>query len=179
MEKSKQRKGRSGQKKPPPLVCIVGGSGSGKTTYLERLIPELRGLGLRVGTIKHHPGDFEMDVPGKDSWRHRQAGAVATMVSAPGRIGLILEVDHDHDPEELTPFISGVDIVIAEGYKRARVPKIEIFRPEVHHKPFCADDDYLMAIVTDADVDPAVPRFPMDDVGGLAAFLAERFGLDK
>ena len=164
-------------KNMPPVLCVVGGSGSGKTTYLERLIPELRGMGLRVGTIKHHPGDFEMDIPGKDSWRHRQAGAVATMVSSPGRIGMVLEVDHDHNPEELASFISDVDIVLAEGYKRAQCPKIEIFRSEVHDKPFCIDDGYLMAIVTDADVDLEAPRFVMDDVRGLAAFLLERFGL--
>ena len=170
---------RSGQKNLPPMVCIVGGSGSGKTTYLERLIPALRGRGLQVGTIKHHPGDFEMDVPGKDSWRHRQAGAVAAMVSAPMRIGLVMEVDHDHGPEELAPFIPGVDIILAEGFKRARMPKIEIFRPEVHSEPFSVGDDYLMAIVTDGDVDLGVPRFSMDDVGGLAAFLAERLELDK
>lgn len=168
---------KSHGKDMPPILCIVGGSGSGKTTYLERLIPELRGMGLRVGTIKHHPGDFEMDIPGKDSWRHRQAGAVATMVSSPARIGMVLEVDHDHDLEELASFITGVDIVLAEGYKRAQCPKIEIFRSEVHDKPFCIDDGYLMAIVTDADVDLAVPRFVMDDVRGLAAFLSERFGL--
>ncbi len=169
----------SGSTNLPPIVCIVGGSGSGKTTYLERLIPELRGKGLRVGTIKHHPGDFEVDIPGKDSWRHRQAGAVATMVSAPGRIGVVLEVDHDHDPEELVPLLTGVDIVLAEGYKRARIPKIEVFRSEVHDSPFCIGDRYLMAVVTDAKPDLEVPLFPVDDVGGLAAFLMERLGLAK
>jgi molybdopterin-guanine dinucleotide biosynthesis protein B len=169
----------SGNKNIPPVVCISGGSGSGKTTYLERLIPELKGMGLRVGTVKHHPGEFEVDIPGKDSWRHRQAGAAATMVSGPGRIGLVLEVDHDHGPEELAQFMTDVDIVLAEGYKRARLPKIEIFRPEVHEKPFCAGDGRLVAMVTNADVDLEVPRFSMDDVRGLAAFVAERFGLDK
>lgn len=168
---------QSDSKDMPPILCIVGGSGSGKTTYLERLIPELSGMGLRVGTIKHHPGDFEMDIPGKDSWRHRQAGAVATMVSSPRRIGMVLEVDHDHDLKELASFMADVDIVLAEGYKRARRPKIEIFRSEAHDKPFCIDDGYLMAIVTDADVDIEVPQFVMDDVRGLATFLLERCGL--
>lgn len=170
---------RSVNQNMPPIVCIVGGSGSGKTTFLERLIPELTGMGVRVGTIKHHPGPFEMDIPGKDSWRHRQAGAVAAIISSPRGIGMVQEVDHDHGPEELVSLLGRVDIVLAEGYKGARLPKIEIFRPEIHGQPFCANDAHLMALVTDADVDLGVPRFAMEDAGGLAVFLLNRFGLGQ
>jgi len=156
---------------------VVGWSGSGKTTFLERLIPELTGMGLKVGTIKHHSGPFEMDVPGKDSWRHRRAGAAAAIISSPRNIGMVREVDHDHGPEELAPLLGIVDIVLAEGYKRAQRPKIEIFRPEIHERPFCAHDAHLMALVTDADVDLKVPRFSLVDARGLAVFLQDRFGL--
>lgn len=163
----------------PPIVCIAGGSGSGKTTFLERLIPELTGMGVKVGTIKHHAGPFDMDIPGKDTWRHRQAGAVATIISSPRSIGMVRDVDHDHGPEELVSLLGRVDIVLAEGYKRVQIPKIEIFRPEIHERPFCTHDVHLMALVTDADADLGVPRFAMDDARGLAVFLLERFGLGR
>ena len=124
----------------PPIVCIVGRSGSGKTTFLEKLIPEVRKKGLNVGTIKHHKHDFELDYPGKDSWRHKRAGSAAALISSPQRIGMVMDADHDYRPEELAPFLSGVDVILCEGYKRENRPKVEIFRPEVHDKPFCIDD---------------------------------------
>ena len=92
-------------KKPPPILLFVAGkSGSGKTTILERLIPELKDRGLKVGTIKHHHGDFTMDIPGKDSWRHKMAGAEKTIISSPNRIGMVIDSDHDHTPEELMTY---------------------------------------------------------------------------
>ena len=85
----------------PPIVSIVGPSGVGKTTLLERLIPELTGRGYRVGTIKHDVHGFEIDQPGKDSWRHKHAGAQVTVISSPNQIGMVMDVDHDHHLEEL------------------------------------------------------------------------------
>jgi molybdopterin-guanine dinucleotide biosynthesis protein B len=119
----------------PAMVSIVGKSGSGKTTLLEKLIPELRGMGLKVGTIKHDVHGFEIDHPGKDSWRHKQAGSRITIISSPQRIGMVMDVDHDHTLDELASFFSGVDIVLTEGYKRENKPKIEIFRREAHTEP--------------------------------------------
>jgi molybdopterin-guanine dinucleotide biosynthesis protein B len=162
-----------------PIVCIVGWSGSGKTTLMERLILELRGLGLRVGTIKHHKGPFEMDSPGKDSWRHKQAGSVTALISSPSGIGMVKDVDHDYRPEELALFFSGVDVILCEGYKRETKPKIEIFRPEVHERPFCLEDKNLTALVSDAELDLGVPRFALADIKGLAKFLLKRFRLDR
>ena len=164
-------------RKEPPIICIVGRSGSGKTTLMEKLINELRGLGIKVGTIKHHKGPFSMDSPGKDSWRHKQAGSVTALISSPSGIGMVADVDHDHSLDELVLYFPGVDVILCEGYKRAKKPKIEVFRPEVHERPFCLEDRYLKALVSDADLDLGVPRFPLSDIKGLTEFLCHHFGL--
>jgi molybdopterin-guanine dinucleotide biosynthesis protein B len=161
----------------PPIVCIVGKSGSGKTTLLEKLIPELTGMGLKVGTVKHDVHGFEIDHPGKDSWRHKQAGSGITLISSPQRIGMVMDVDHDHTLDELALFFSGVDIILTEGYKRENKPKIEIFRREAHREPLCQNDSNLIALMTNEDVDLGVPRFALSDMEGLAHFLTEHFKL--
>ena len=161
----------------PAIVSIVGKSGSGKTTLLEKLIPELTGMGLKVGTIKHDVHGFEIDHPGKDSWRHKQAGSGITIISSPQRIGMVMDVDHDHTLDELASFFSGVDIILTEGYKRENKPKIEIFRREAHTEPLCSNDSNLIALMTNGDVDLGVPRFALEDIEGLARFLAGHFKL--
>ena len=161
----------------PKIVSIVGKSGSGKTTLLEKLIPELIGLGLKVGTIKHDVHGFEIDHPGKDSWRHKKAGSVITIISSPQRIGMVMDVDHDHTLDELALFFSGVDLILSEGYKGENKPKIEVFRREAHAKPLCLNDSNLIALMTNSDVDLGVPRFALDDIEGLAHFLARHFRL--
>lgn len=166
-------------RKKPPIICIVGRSGSGKTALMERLIMEMSGMGIKVGTIKHHKGPFEMDSPGKDSWRHKQAGAVTALIASPRGIGMVMDVDHDYSPEELALFFRGVDVILCEGYKRAKRPKIEVFRPEVHERPFCLKDKNLKALVSDADLDLGVPRFPLADIKGLTEFLRKHFGLGQ
>ena len=162
-----------------PLVIFAGWSGSGKTTLLEKLIPELKERKLKVGTIKHHHEDFDIDDPGKDSWRHRKAGADRSIISSPGRIGIFINTDHDHRPEELMPLLSGVDIVLVEGYKNENMPKIEIFRPEHHEKPQFIEDPNLIAIITDADLDHEIPTFKPDDIKGLADHLVRYFRLSE
>jgi molybdopterin-guanine dinucleotide biosynthesis protein B len=163
----------------PPLVSIVGKSGSGKTTLMERLIGEFTARGLRVGSIKHHLHDFEMDSPGKDSYRHKKAGAERTIISSPHKIGLVMDVDHDYRLDELISFFSGMDMVLAEGYKGGNSPKVEIFRPEVYDKPICLEDENLIAMMTDHDLDLEVPRFGLDDIEGLAEFLIGAFKLQR
>jgi molybdopterin-guanine dinucleotide biosynthesis protein B len=165
------------KKETVPIVCIVGKSGSGKTTLMEKLIPELKRMGLKVGSIKHDVHGFEMDQPGKDSWRHKQAGSRTSIISSPQRIGMVMDVDHDHSLDELALFFPGVDIILAEGYKKREKPKVEIFRREVHSQPLCRNDETLVALMTDTTVDLGVPRFATNDVRGLAVFLAERFDL--
>jgi molybdopterin-guanine dinucleotide biosynthesis protein B len=160
-----------------PIIAVVGFSGTGKTTLMEKLISELTERGLRVGTVKHHPHTIEMDQPGKDSWRHKRAGSRVAIISSPTRIGMVMEVDHDYRLDELSYFFSHVDIVLAEGYKRDNTPKIEVFRPEIHPNPICTGDEHLVALVSDVRVDLVVPRFSLGDIKGLADFLTNRFGL--
>ena len=124
----------------PPVLCVVGFSGSGKTTLLVQLVTNLTRRGLRVATIKHDVHGFDMDQPGKDSWRHKQAGAAATVVTSPKQIGMVMDADHDHQPLELIPLLPAVDIVLVEGFKRSDLPKIEVFRAENDKPPACKDD---------------------------------------
>ncbi|MBW2083196.1 MAG: molybdopterin-guanine dinucleotide biosynthesis protein B [Deltaproteobacteria bacterium] len=142
----------------PPVVCVVGSSGAGKTTLLEKLIPELNRLGLKVGTIKHDVHGFEIDKPGKDSYRLKHAGAVVSIISSPVKVGVVMDAEHDPGLAELAPFYSGVDIVLTEGYKRENYPKIEVFRKEVH-----------------PPLELTVPRFDPDEIDELAGFLIEKF----
>ena len=162
----------------PPIVIIAGRSGSGKTTLLERLIPELKKKGLRVGSIKHHKeGDFDIDHPGKDSWRHKKAGAEKTVISSPTRIGLVMDADHDHRPDELIHFFHEMDIVLVEGHKEEALPKVEIFRPELHDSPSFLKDPNLIAVMTNSTLATGVPVLDLNDVTGLADLLVRHFEL--
>jgi molybdopterin-guanine dinucleotide biosynthesis adapter protein len=166
-------------RKNTPAVAIVGFSNSGKTTLLEKLIHEMVVRGIRVGTIKHDVHGFDMDRPGKDTWRHKQAGASTTIISSPRQIGMVIDVDHDHDPLELISLMKGMDIIFFEGYKSADLPKIEVFRSPVSEKIFCRNDPNLMAVVSDRSHELNVPCFGHDDVGAIADFIVNRMGLSK
>ncbi|MFC1857534.1 molybdopterin-guanine dinucleotide biosynthesis protein B [Thermodesulfobacteriota bacterium] len=163
----------------PPLVSIIGYSGVGKTTLLEKLIAELTLRGFRVGTIKHDVHGFEMDRPGKDSWRLKKAGASATIITSPFQIGMVKDVDHDHRPEELLSLLSDMDLVLVEGFKRGDQPKIEIYRPEVGKGPACKGDKRLLALVSDAALDWGIPRFSTDDIKGLTDFVIKYLKLPQ
>ena len=161
----------------PPIISVVGFSGAGKTTLMEKLIGELTHRGYRVGSIKHDVHGFEMDKPGKDSWRHKQAGACTTLISSPYQIGMVMDVDHDHHPDELKKFFTNVNVILTEGYKQQRRPKVEIFRSEIHDEPLCNNDDNIVAIMSDIPVNIKVPRFSLDDIRGLVDFLVNQFDL--
>ncbi len=167
------------KEKKPPIVSFVGNSGSGKTTLLERLISQLTHKGLRVGTIKHDVHGFEMDKPGKDSWRHKQAGAVTTIISSPSQVGMVMDVKCEKGPEDLLTLMSDLDLVLTEGYKTANLPKIEIFRSQITKAPLCRNDRNLIAYVSDEIIDFPVPRFSPDDIGGLTDFLISHFSLNE
>ena len=166
--------------KIPAVLSIVGNSGTGKTTLMEKLIPEFKSRGLKVGTIKHHIHDFEMDKPGKDSWRHKQAGSDVSMISSPGQIGIVMDAVYDHKPDELLHFFNNVDIVLTEGYKSGDNFKIEIIRSkrkDLPVKPLCTGDERLLAVISDFYIDTDVPRFSAEDIEGLAVFIINFFTL--
>ncbi|MDH5524839.1 MAG: molybdopterin-guanine dinucleotide biosynthesis protein B [Desulfobulbaceae bacterium] len=160
----------------PPIVTLIGKPDSGKTTLLEKLIPELAKRGFRIGTIKHHVHEFEMDKPGKDTWRHKQAGAHTVALSSPTGLGVIRDVDHDSSLEELVGrYYHDVDLVIAEGYKRLALPKIEVHRRALHPDPLAGRDASWVAMVSDVELGSELPCFDINDAAKLADFLVERF----
>ena len=158
----------------PAIVSIVGRSQSGKTTLIEKLIPEIKRRGYRVGTIKHTHHALDIDKTGKDSSRHRQAGADTVILAAPGEIAM-LKSGHPDRLEELIGFFDDVDLLITEGYKRSRRPKIEVVRAARNPIPFCKDDPDLIAIITDAPVDLGVPRFGLDEIDRITDFIESSF----
>ena len=166
--------GREDSAGRPALVAIVGKSNSGKTSFIERLLPELGRLGLRVGTVKHDVHGFEIDTPGKDSWRHGQAGAEAYVVAGPDRLAFVALRSTPPPLSEIAQrFFGGFDLVVAEGYKREAPHRIEIFRKDAGHAaPLCGPGESL-AVVTDAPLDHP-RRFALDDGAGVAALIAAR-----
>ncbi len=158
-----------------PILSFVGWSGIGKTTLLEKLIPELVRRGYRVATVKH-VHHFSMDHEGKDTWRHRKAGAACTIISSQEQLAMIRDVDHDASLDELRDKYAGdVDIMITEGFKKERAPKIEVFRAGEHPEPVFADGRDLIALVTDTHFDLSVPSMGLDEIDKLADFIEKKF----
>jgi molybdopterin-guanine dinucleotide biosynthesis protein B len=158
----------------PQIICIVGRSQSGKTTLIEKLIPVLKNRGYRIGTIKHSHHIFDFDKSGKDSWRHKDAGADAVIIASPGKIAMVKN-DHQGTLESLLDYFDDQDLVITEGYKGARQPKIEVVRAARHDDALLRDDDHLVAVVTDADLDLKQPVFGLEDIDRLADFIEENY----
>ncbi len=154
-----------------PIVSVVGKSDSGKTTLLEKLIPELKKRGYRIAVIKHHAhGDFEMDRPGKDSWRHAQAGADAVVVASPAKVAQVRRVTDEPSLAQLAAGLPDVDLILTEGFKRAATPKIEVSRQERSTGLICEPAE-LMAVAADYPLEVDVPWFDLDDVAGIANLL--------
>ncbi len=160
-----------------PILSVVGRSKSGKTTLLEKLIRELAARGRRVGTIKHHyHGPVAVDVPGKDSWRHRQAGASATALVSPDTVFVVRDAPAALSLETLTHLaFCGMDLVLTEGFKSGPMPKIEINRQEQRAPLLCGPTDLLAAVVSDWDTGAAVPHFGLEAVAPLADFIEENY----
>lgn len=159
----------------PPVIAFVGKPDCGKTTLLEKLLPELTRRGLKVGVIKHHVHQFEMDREGKDTWRHKRAGAKVVALSSPTGLGVIRDTDHDPAVSELLArYFYDIDLVLAEGYKHTDLPKIEVFRGSVHPAPLPDRDQTWLAMVSDTRPEGNLPCFGLDEIVPLADFLVAR-----
>jgi molybdopterin-guanine dinucleotide biosynthesis protein B len=156
------------------IVGLAGWSGSGKTTLVARVIPVLTGRGVRVSTVKHAHHGFDVDIPGKDSHTHREAGASEVFVSSARRWAHIHELRGDSEPplSEILARLAPVDLVIVEGYKRHPHPKLEVYRAEVGKPLMHPDDDWIVAVASDAPVPAArVPVLDLSDAGKIADVL--------
>lgn len=159
---------------------LAGWSGSGKTTLMTRLLPALRHRGVTVSTIKHAHHEFDVDQPGKDSYRHREAGAVEVMVSSSRRWALMHELRGADEPalEELLRHMSPVDLVIVEGFKRAPLPKLEVHRPAIGKPLLAPEDKDIVAIASDLPLAGlALPCLSLDDPDAIADFIIAHCGL--
>ncbi len=162
------------------IFGLAGWSGSGKTTLMVKLLPELIGRGLRVSTVKHAHHAFDVDQPGKDSWLHRQAGAVEVMVSSANRWALM----HEHrgaeeaSLEELVRRMSPVDLLLVEGFKRHSHPKLEMHDRTLGKPLLCGEDPEIVAVASDGPIEGlSVPVFDRGDIKGIADFILTRSGL--
>jgi molybdopterin-guanine dinucleotide biosynthesis protein B len=161
-----------------PVLSVIGRSNTGKTTILERLIPVLKSRGLRVGTIKHHAGEFEIDREGKDSYRHKKAGASVSMITSSEKIGLVADVTQELTLSELVRlYMRDIDLVITEGYKREHMPKLEVYVYQKGLEPLAKQDPDVIAIAADRMIDAHVPVFLRDEPETIAEFIITKFRL--
>jgi len=169
------------QSKTLPIVSIVGKSQSGKTMLMEQLIAEFKKRDCRVAAIKHCHGGMEIDHPGKDSWRYAQAGSDAVCISSPGKLAFIRNLDHDLSAEEILPVLGPeFDLVLVEGFKKSKLPKIEVHRKELGNDLLCSPEE-LSAVVTDGSLDTLVADtckltvFRSSDTVAVADFIEKNF----
>lgn len=157
------------------VLGLAGWSGSGKTTLMVRLIPALKARGLSVSTVKHAHHRFDVDTPGKDSYRHREAGATEVMVASGQRFALMHELRDAPEPPlaDLLAKMSPVDLVLVEGFKREGHAKIEVHRADNGKPPLFPDDDAIIAVATDRDMETGtLQRLDLNDVESIADFAA-------
>ncbi|HKB60130.1 MAG TPA: molybdopterin-guanine dinucleotide biosynthesis protein B [Gallionellaceae bacterium] len=162
------------------VLGIAGYSGSGKTTLLEKVIPLLRAHGLRISVIKHAHHNFDIDRPGKDSFRHREAGAQEVLIVSGHRWALMHELRDEAEPslDELIGRLSPCDLLLVEGYKFSDIPKLEIHRPATGHPLLHPNDANIIAVVTDSTANFPVPRLDVDAPQQVADHILEYFSLN-
>jgi molybdopterin-guanine dinucleotide biosynthesis adapter protein len=163
---------------------LAGWSGSGKTTLITQLVPALRRRGITVSTLKHAHHNFDVDQPGKDSYRHRESGAVEVMISSERRWALMHELRDAPEPslEELIRHMTPVDLILIEGFKRAVLPKLEIHRPSLGKPLLAAEDKAIVAVASDEPMTGlALPCLPLGNAEAIAAFIIEhcRIGMES
>jgi len=158
----------------PQMISIVGRSQSGKTTLIEKLIPALKHRGYKIGTIKHSHHIFDFDKTGKDSWRHKDAGADTVIIASPGKIAMVKN-DYLGSLDGLQNFFHDLDLIITEGYKKEDKPKIEVVRAARHADVLLENDKHLVAVVSDVELQLNVPVFDLEDVDRLADFIEKKY----
>lgn len=160
---------------------IAGYSGSGKTTLLEKLIPQFTARGLKVSVIKHAHHGFDIDRPGKDSYRHREAGASEVLLSCNDRWALMHERRDESDVtlDELLARLAPCDLVLIEGFKQEPIPKLEVYRPENGKPPLFPERSDIVAVATDAEIATSLPRLALDDVAAIAGFVMTTLQLQE
>lgn len=158
-----------------PILCFVGRSNSGKTTLIERLIPELVKAGYKIATVKHAGHGFDLDTEGKDSWRHKRAGASTVMVLSKGSLAMFADVNDDIKVSELRDrFLDqSLDLIIAEGWKSEGFPKIVVVRDQLGEVP--VSQDGMIAVLSNKKLDVEVPLIDPDDIPALAALIVRHF----
>ncbi|UMZ73199.1 molybdopterin-guanine dinucleotide biosynthesis protein B [Natranaerofaba carboxydovora] len=159
-----------------PVVSIVGKSKSGKTTLVCKIISELKDRGYKVATIKHDTHGFDIDKPGKDTWKHGEAGSSTVVISSPSKIAMIQQLEEEKKLDEIIEKIENADIILTEGYKRENKPKIEVVRSERSNETLC-DESEAIAIATDIEDFSFgdVPVFDWNDSKGIANLLVDKY----
>ena len=166
----------SGEGFRPPVLCFVGRKNSGKTTLMEKVIAGLRAAGHRVAAVKHDAHRFEIDHPGKDSFRFTAAGVDITVISSREKTAVVLHHREEIPLESiLARFVEGVDIILAEGYKASRFPKIEVHRKATGEPLIDPPPPGLIAVATDERVDTAVPQLDIHDSERLVELIQEKY----
>lgn len=163
----------------PPAFGFAGYSGSGKTTLMEGVIPLMVSQGWRVSVIKHTHHAVDLDRPGKDSFRHRAAGASEVLLASERRWALLHELRDEPEPElsVLLERLSPCDLVLVEGFKRQPIPRIEIRRGGNLRPPLFPEDPHIVAVATDASVETRLPVLGLSDYNSVAAFILRYLGL--
>lgn len=161
------------------IYGVVGWKNAGKTGLMERLVTEITSRGISVSTIKHAHHSFDVDHEGKDSFRHRQAGATEVLLASRNRFALMHELRQEQEPglDDLLPRLSPVDLVLIEGYKRDQHPKIEAHRAETGNPLIAPDDPTIRAVASDTPLDLDRPVFDLDDTKAIADFVIAEVGL--
>jgi len=158
-----------------PVITVIGKSGSGKTTLLEKLITELTQRGYRIATVKHHShSDFEIDYPGKDSWRHARAGSLQVYIVAPKKSAFYRDLDHPLSLDDVIKDIWDVDIILCEGYKHADKPSLVVVRA-ANNVELVGNPQSWFAVASDTPLDVHVPQYDLNDHLGIADLIEERF----
>ena len=158
-----------------PILSFVGRSNSGKTTLIERVIPELVRAGYKVATVKHAGHGFDLDTEGKDSWRHKQAGASSVVIISKSSLAMFADVSDHMDVEDVREryLDASYDLILAEGWRSEGYPKIVVVRDQIGEVP--VSQDGLLAVVSNKPVETSVPLLDPDDVAGVAALIIRHF----